>query len=282
MKAILQWACLLIGGGMSVSPAEASLVSHRYIGTISEVRGTPPAEAPVGTTIRLSYTVEAATSDENALPDQGIFFGAMQALRVELPGHEPTLLVSGGTVQTFDNNVLSGVTRTDQVLMFGGTINETSEFGGLPVFNWQLIFAEVTPLDVTPTMLVGDMFPTEPIVAPQVYLELQTTPGFVTTLVLQLEPAEPTVAEVVTDAKLRIDALVEQGLVGAGVAQSIIAKLDAVLNAVTTQRKGACGPLAGLRNQVGNLPRRNAEVAVADELAALVTVLMEVVPCRAD
>ena len=280
MKAILQCACLLIGGAMFVSTAEASLVSHSYIGTITEVRGPQPAEAPVGTTINLSYTVDAATGDENSLPDQGIFFGAMQSLRVELPGHGPILLVSGGTVQTFDNNVLSGVTLTDQVLMFGGTINQSSELGGLPVFDWFLFFGEVTPLDVTPTMLNGDVFPTEPIAAPQVYLDLQTTSGVVTTLVLQLEPADPTVTEVVTDAKLRIDALVEQGQLGAGVARSIVAKLDVVLQAFTTQRNGVCGPLAGLRNQVGNLPRRNrnaAEVAVADELAALVAVLTEAV-----
>lgn len=180
-------------------------------------------------------------------------------------------------MQTFDNTVLFGITLTDQVLMFGGTINEFSELGRLPVFDWQLIFAEVTPLDVTPTILVRDTFPTEPIVAPQVYLELQTTPGFVTTLVLQLEPAKPTVFEVVTDAKLRIAALAEQGLLGAGVAQSVISKLDVVLHAVTTQRKGICGPLAGLRNQVGSLPRRKVEVALADELAALVAVLTEVV-----
>lgn len=278
MKAILQCACLLIGGAMFVSTAEASLVSHSYVGTIKEVRGPQPAEAPVGTTINLSYTVDAATSDENSLPDQGIFFGAMQSLRVELSGHGPILLVSGGTVQTFDNNVLSGVTLSDTVLMHGGTIDESSDFGGLPVFYWQLIFQEVTPLDVTPTMLDGDAFPTEHIAAPQVFLELQTTPGFVTTLVLQLEPAEPTVAEVVTDAKLRIDALVEQGQLGAGVARSIVAKLDAALQAFTTQRNGVCGPMAGLHNQVGNLPRRNAaEVAVADELAALVAVLAEAV-----
>ena len=38
------------------------------------------------------------------------------------------------------------------------------------------------------------------------------------------------------------------------------------------------GPLAGLRNQVANLPRRDAaEVAVADELAALVEALTEAV-----
>ncbi|QDW66651.1 hypothetical protein [Luteimonas granuli] len=282
MKAVLQCACLLIGGALSVSTAEASLVSHSYIGTITEVRGPQAAEAPVGATIHLSYTVDAATDDEHPLPDQGIFVRAMQSLRVELPGHEPTLLVSGGTVQTFDNVVLSGVTLIDQVLMFGGRINESSEFGGLPIFDWQLIFEEVTSLDVTPTMLAGDVFPTEPIAAPQVYLELQTTPGLVTTLTLQLEPAEPTtVAEVVTDAKLRIDALVEQGRLGAGVARSIIARLDVVLQAATTRRNGVCGPLAGLRNQVHNLPRRHAEVAVADELAALVTVLTEAVgTCR--
>lgn len=90
MKAFLQCAFLLIGGAMLVSTAEASVVSHSYIGTISEVMGTPPAQAAVGAAIRLSYTVEAATSDENSLPDQGIFLGALQSLRVELPGHEPT------------------------------------------------------------------------------------------------------------------------------------------------------------------------------------------------
>lgn len=275
MKAILKCACFLIGGALAVSTAEAALVSHDYVGTIKQVRGPQPPEAAVGTTIRLSYTVDAATTDQNSLPSQGIFFGAMQSLTVELPDREPILSVSGGTVQTFDNAELSGG-LTDQVLMFNGAINPPSEFGGLPVYNWQLIFSEVTPLDVTPTMLNGDVFPTDPIAAPEVYLQLQTTPGYITTLVLELEPAAPTVPEVVADAKLRIDALVEQGQLGAGVGQSIVAKLDVVLQAFTTQRNGVCGPLTGLRNQVANLPRGNAaEVAAADELAALVAVLTE-------
>ncbi|MFC0679338.1 hypothetical protein ACFFGH_16000 [Lysobacter korlensis] len=287
MKAVLQCACLLIGGAMFVSTAEAALVTHNYVGTIKQVRGPQPPEVAVGTTINLSYTVDAATADQNSLPSQGIFFGAMQSLRVELPGREPILSVSGGTVQTFDNTELSGVTLTDTVLMFNGTINQPSEFGGLPVYYWQLILQEVTPLDVTPTMLNGDVFPTEPIAAPEVYLQLQTTPGYITTLLLELKPAEPaapTVPEVVTDAKLRIDTLVEQGQLGAGVAQSIVAKLDVVLQAFTTERNGVCGPLVGLRNQVGNLPRRTAEeAAVADELAALVAVLTEAVgTCSAE
>ena len=175
MKEIRQIACLVIGCAMCAPSAEAALVSHSYTGTINEVRGTQSAEAPVGSTITLTYTVDAATSDENSLPDQGIFFGAMRSLRVELPGRSLTFLVTGGTVQTGDNGVLMGDRLADQVIMHGGEIDESSELGGLPVFNWQLVFEEVTPVGVTPTMLDGDAFPTEPIAAQQVFLELQTT-----------------------------------------------------------------------------------------------------------
>lgn len=278
MNSILRVACLLVGAAMCApSPAGAATVSQSYTGTVTRSLGAQAGALPVGATIDLSYTLETATPDANSLHDQGIFFGAIQSLRVAGSNGNLILTMTTGTVQTFDNVVLSGVTLTDQVLMFSREFDASTALDGQPILEAQLAFIEVTDLDGHPTMIDGDAIPVEPIAAPQVFLEVVTDLGY-TTLSLELEPARLTVNEIVADAKLRIAELTQQGLLGRGIGISLVAKLDVVLAASMAGRNGVCGPLTGLRNQIGNLHRGNAtDVAVADELAAIVAVLTEAI-----
>ena len=263
--AILAAACAL------APPAAASPVTHTYVGTITSAAG-PHADAfPVGATVHLSYTLDTSAPDADPLPNQGLYWGALQVLTLEVPDSNFGLLILEGIVQDFNDSGGSGYPH-DAFFLSSDLQLEADPIQGVPLMGAGLEFYDFEEEGSVPDMLSNEALPTDPLQPDIAYLVFAASGDMIfTRFGIALHPSATSVHELVAEAELRISSLVDENVLDAGVGRSLVAKLEAVLAASTAGRNGACGPLLGLGNQIEALSRRNP--AVANELDPVLTAL---------
>jgi hypothetical protein len=275
MKCLFPATCLALACAASIPSALATPVTQKYVGVITGAAGPQVDALPIGARININYTVDPGVADADPIFNQGLFEGGLRSLVVEVPD-AGFLVVSGpGNVRTFNDEPQF---NSDQVFMYSSHLLESDSLGNLPVGLALVEFREyVADPALKPTLLASEAVPTGPLLTDTSVLQLETGAGLASFQLL-LEPAPPSVADVVSAATSRINELVDGGLLNPGVGQSLIAKLQAVLLAPGAGPGRRCGALAGLGNQIANLPRQDpSAIAVADELAGWALALHDAV-----
>jgi hypothetical protein len=252
--------------------AYAAEVTVAYDGIVTRVDGAQPNAVAVGQPIHISYVLDTSVADASpADPVAGIYFSAMKKITVSMPDAGFEIIGENGTVQTF-NDEPNGPSDQVFIYTYNHGVTTTDTFGGLAVNDVNLDFVDSAAPGGTPLMLSSDAIPTEPLVTEDSFLMLYTSAGY--TFVYFLADTTPTVAELVEDGVLQVQALVAAGKVKSGIGKALSSKLNDVLVAHAAGNDiAACIALAGFRNQVANLPRGQISAATTAELAAIAEAL---------
>lgn len=118
--------------------SNASLLTFAYEGVVNDTTGYPssaPFDAFDGQTLRMVYTFDTTTPDNNASPN-GDYLGAVKAISITVGGNIYT--ANSGNIIVTNNGVNPDQYIVDILSLSGPNV------GGLPVTRFQLNFSDST------------------------------------------------------------------------------------------------------------------------------------------
>jgi len=157
------------------SISHAALLTFAYEGTVDATFGFPdsaPFDAFLGKTLRVEYTFETTTPDNNP-SSNGDYLGAVTAAEIAVGSNVYT--ATGGNIIIIDNGVNPDQYIVDVLMGLAGPA-----VGGLPPVRFEVIFS-----DTTNTFFSSDALPT-----------VQPDPSGFTAPVLQFTFQSPSLEEV--------------------------------------------------------------------------------------
>lgn len=255
--------------------------THVYRGVVESVTGVPTPDIRVGDRVEVTYRLDTSVPDAYAdNPRAGYYTRAAASVTVALPrsGFEVAGDNGGpGEVQTYDNTQL----RMDELSIRTRAIVEPEQINAVPVTGIEYrIIGGPAPVGETPDMLTSDALPTHRVLGDGHYISLYTSIDLSksTSFKIALDPDDaPTVAELVEDAVLLLDAGMKSGAIKPGVAKSLALKFERVLVAYDAGKvRKACSTLRTIDTRVRKSIRtRCMSSALARELLALTAAIRQ-------
>lgn len=258
---------------VAAQAATAAITTQTYEGTILSTEGPRGDAFPVGANVTVTTTFDTSAADTIPGSQFGYYPDGLDALVITLPDSGFSTTSAPGEL-SIGNDVPGTEVIEDYVILYSFASAEPGTIEGYPVHTYIAEFRQVLPPGSVPNLIVSDAVPTQPLAGTTyAVLRLGTDLGF-TSLTVALTALAPTVAELVTDARIRINEFVALGQLNRGIGVSLLARLDAIQRSSSRESTAACGPLAGLRFQVRSLSRsRPEQIALAGELQAIVAAL---------